>query len=159
MVGAPPMCGDPTGGGSSGGEESGGTSGAAGVTERAAADPGTTFCAQFTSSATCDLTPRMLGEAVIGECHWVTVIPVVPDGTCEATTLYETCIHVPVNGEPCIAAQSCGQVGLGVFGRAGCDDTIEIIVNPPARAYCQPPTDWPLCWPGDAASECSCLCA
>lgn len=155
MIGSPPMCGDEGETGEAGETGEGATTGAS---ARAGEDPGTVFCAQFTSSATCDRTPRMDGDALVGECRWVTVIPVVP-GTCEATTLYETCVHVPATGEPCVAAQSCGQVGLGVFGRVGCDDTIEVIVNPPGQAFCQHPTDWPLCWPNDSAGECSCVCS
>jgi hypothetical protein len=157
MIGDPPMCADDTGGSSETG--SGGSSGGeSGDGVQAGFDPGTGFCKQFTSAAACDLTPRTEGDDVIGECHWVTVIPVLA-GTCEATRLYETCVYVPVTGEPCIAAQSCGQIGLGVFGRTGCDGTIEVIVNPPRDAFCAPPSDWPLCWPDDTASECTCVCA
>jgi hypothetical protein len=157
MVGPPPECAD--GASSETGEtgEAGGSESTDGLEERAG-DPGTAFCAQFASSAACDHTPRMDGDAVVGECHWVTVVPVLP-GTCEATTLYETCVHVPVTGEACAAAQSCGQVGLGVFGRAGCDGTVEVLVNPPGQAFCAPPSDWPLCWPDDSAPECSCVCS
>ena len=154
MIGAPPEC--PVDG------EDSGETGTGGETEPDEPDepddPGTSFCARYTSAAACDLTPRMDGDTVIGECHWVTVIPVLP-GTCEATVLYETCVHVPVTGEDCAAPQSCGQVGLGVFGRAGCDGTIEVIVNPPGRSFCATPTDWPLCWGGDEAPECTCVCA
>lgn len=127
----------------------------------AAADPGTSFCAQFTSQAACDGTPRMDGEALIGECRWVRVVPVL-SGTCDATQLYDTCVHVPVDGRPCEAPGSCGQIGLGVYGRAGCDGTIEVIVVPPGQAFCASPTDWPLCWPrddGEMAPECSCICS
>lgn len=122
-----------------------------------AADPGTGFCAAFTSHAECDGTPRMDGDTLIGECRWITVVPVVP-GTCEATQLYETCVHVPVTGGPCEAPGSCGQIGLGVYGRDGCDGTVEIIVVPPGEAFCAAPTDWPLCWPDDSAPECTCVC-
>lgn len=121
-------------------------------------DPGTVFCGQFKSSAACDHTPRLDGDRIIGECHWVQVVPVLP-GTCEGTQLYETCIHTPVTGAPCVTAQSCGQPGLGVYGRTGCDGTIEVIVNPPGLAYCAAPTDWPLCWPDDARPECTCICS
>jgi hypothetical protein len=122
-----------------------------------APDPGASFCAGFTSHAACDGTARMDGDTVVGECRWTTVVPVVP-GTCEATQLYETCVHVPLTGGPCEAAGSCGQVGLGVYGREGCDGTVEIIVVPPGEAYCAAPTDWPLCWPDDTAPECTCVC-
>lgn len=152
MIGAPPEC---------DGEESGGTSEEGGSEGEAGAegeDPGTLFCAAFTSSAACDHTPRMDGDEVIGECHWVTVVPVLP-GTCEATVLYETCVHVPISGAACGAAQSCGQVGLGVYGRTGCDGTVEVIVNSPGQAFCAAPTDWPLCWPDDSAPECTCVCS
>jgi hypothetical protein len=127
----------------------------------AAPDPGTGFCAQFTSAATCDGTQRKDGETVIGECRWQQVVPVVP-GTCEATQLYNTCVHIPVDGGPCEAPGSCGQIGLGVYGRTGCDGTIEILVVPPGKAFCTSPTDWPLCWPkpdGDIAPECTCICS
>jgi len=127
----------------------------------AAPDPGTSFCAQFTNAATCDGTQRKDGESVIGECRWQQVVPVVP-GTCEATQLYNTCVHVPVGAGPCEAPGSCGQIGLGVYGRTGCDGTIEIIVVPPGQAFCASPTDWPLCWPRadeDVAPECTCICS
>ncbi len=127
----------------------------------AAPDPGTSYCAQFTSAATCDGTLRKDGEQVIGECRWWQVVPVVPGG-CEATTLYDTCVHVPVKPGPCEAPGSCGQIGLGVYGRTGCDGTIEIIVVPPGQAFCAAPTDWPLCWPrddADLAPECTCICS
>lgn len=132
-----------------------------GPAPRAAPDPGTSFCAQFTNAATCDGTQRKDGEQVIGECHWQQVVPVVP-GTCEATQLYNTCVHVPVSGGPCEAPGSCGQIGLGVYGRTGCDGTIEILVVPPGQAFCASPTDWPLCWPRadeDIAPECTCICS
>lgn len=148
MIGAPPEC-DGDGEASGGSEDGGGEGGV---------DPGTEFCAAFTSSAACDNTPRMDGDEVVGECHWVTVVPVLP-GTCEATVLYEACVHVPISGAACGAAQSCGQVGLGVYGRTGCDGTVEVIVNPPGQAFCAAPTDWPLCWPDDSAPECTCVCS
>lgn len=127
----------------------------------AAPDPGTAFCAQFTGQTKCDGALRMAGDTIIGECRWVRVVPVIA-GTCEATLLYDTCVHVPVDGGPCEAAQSCGQIGLGVFGREGCDGTIEILVVPPGQALCASPTDWPLCWPlddDDIAPECTCICS
>ena len=127
----------------------------------AAPDPGTSYCAQFTNSATCDGTLRKDGDQVIGECRWWQVVPVVPGG-CEATTLYDTCVHVPVKPGSCEAPGSCGQIGLGVYGRTGCDGTVEIIVVPPGQAFCAAPTDWPLCWPrddADVAPECTCICS
>jgi len=159
MIGPPPACqGEPDETGDSSGESGeSDESGASGDGERSE-DPGTSFCAAFKSSAACDHTPRLDGDVVIGECHWVTVVPVLA-GSCEATVLYETCIHVPISGDACATALSCGQVGLGVFGRAGCDGTIEVIVNPPGQAYCASPTDWPLCWPDDSAPECTCVCS
>lgn len=123
-----------------------------------APDPGTAYCAGFTNHAACDGTLRKDGDTVLGECRWTTVVPVIP-GTCEATQLYETCVHVPLTGGACEAAGSCGQVGLGVYGREGCDGTVEIIVVPPGEAYCAAPTDWPLCWPDDTAPECTCVCS
>lgn len=169
QMGPPPACNDdaPTTGESS---ETGDTTGddAEAVRREAdelsartggshAPDPGTAFCAGFTSHAACDGTPRMDGDVVVGECRWTTVVPVIP-GTSEATQLYETCVHVPLTGGACEAAGSCGQVGLGVYGREGCDGTVEIIVVPPGAAYCAAPTDWPLCWPDDTAPECTCVC-
>lgn len=100
----------------------------------------------------------MDGGALVGECRWVTVVPVVP-GTCEATVLYSTCVHIPYDGRDCEFAQSCGQIGLGVYGRTGCDGTVEVIVVPPGMAFCKAPTDWPLCWPDDTSPECSCICS
>jgi hypothetical protein len=153
MVGQPPACeDDPTGTGTDTGTDTDGE-----VEARAGEDPGTTFCAAFKNEAACDGTPRMDGEVQVGECRWVTVIPVLP-GTCEATVLYGACVHVPKDDEACGAALSCGQIGLGVFGRAGCDGTVEIVVNPPSQAFCKPPTDWPLCWPDDSSPECTCVC-
>jgi len=150
MIGAPPECdGEESGGSSEGGSDEGDGDGGE--------DPGTRFCGAFTSSAACDHTPRMDGDTQIGECHWVTVVPVLP-GSCEATVLYETCVYVPISGEACSAPQSCGQVGLGVYGRTGCDGTVEVIVNPPGQSFCAAPTDWPLCWPDDSAPECTCVC-
>jgi hypothetical protein len=155
MIGPPPACLEEE-------DETGGESGESGESEESGdgeeVDLGTSFCAALKSAAACDHTPRLDGDVVIGECHWVTVVPVLA-GTCEATVLYETCIHVPISGEACSVAQSCGQVGLGVFGRAGCDGTIEVIVNPPGQAYCAAPTDWPLCWPDDSSPECTCVCS
>jgi hypothetical protein len=127
----------------------------------AAPDPGTSYCAQFTSAATCDGAVRKDGEQVIGECRWWQVVPVVP-GSCDATQLYNTCVHIPIDGGPCEAAGSCGQIGLGVYGRPGCDGTVEIIVVPPGQSFCATPTDWPLCWPhpdADVAPECTCICS
>ena len=123
-----------------------------------AQDPGTVFCAAFDNHAECDGTLRMAGEAVVGECRWLSVVPVVP-GTCEATQLYSTCVHVPDDGSDCEAAQSCGQVGLGVYGRMGCDGKVEVIVVTPGQAFCHAPTDWPLCWPDETAPECTCICS
>jgi hypothetical protein len=170
QMGPPPVCeggsSSDTGDGSSGGESGAVTEAAfdegASLSSRTggsrAADPGTSFCAAFTSSAACDGTPRLDGERLIGECRWVTVVPVLP-GTCEATQLYNTCVHVPLDGSDCEAAQSCGQIGLGIYGRAGCDGTVEMIVVPPGQAFCAAPTDWPLCWPDDSSPECSCVCS
>ena len=173
QVGPPPACNaDPPSTGdtpTTGDTETGGEPTAVEVADdlsfqpapRAAPDPGTSFCAQFMNAATCDGTLRMDGDTVIGECRWQQVVPVVP-GTCEGTTLYNTCVHVPVDDGPCEAAGSCGQIGLGVYGREGCDGTIEILVVPPGQAFCVSPTDWPLCWPRadeDVAPECTCICS
>ena len=167
QMGPPPACNDDpptTGDASTGGESTGeaieqdehrlsqGPGGAR------AQDPGTAFCAAFDNHAECDGTLRMAGEAVVGECRWLSVVPVVP-GTCEATQLYSTCVHVPDDGSDCEAAQSCGQVGLGVYGRMGCDGNVEVIVVTPGQAFCHAPTDWPLCWPDETAPECTCICS
>jgi len=171
QMGPPPACNDDpptTGEASTGGESTGDSTGEAieaadqELSQRPgssrARDPGTVFCAAFDSHAECDGTLRMAGDVVVGECRWLSVVPVVP-GTCEATQLYSACVHVPDDGGDCEAAQSCGQVGLGVYGRTGCDGTVEVIVVPPGQAFCHAPTDWPLCWPDETAPECTCICS
>ncbi len=177
QMGPPPACnadtpttGDSTGGstGGSTGDSTGGSTGEAigqdasdlspGPGASRAQDPGTAFCGAFDTHAACEGTLRMEGDAVVGECRWTSVVPVIP-GTCEATQLYSTCVHVPHGGGDCEAAQSCGQVGLGVYGRTGCDGNVEVIVVSPGQAFCHAPTDWPLCWPDDTAPECTCICS
>jgi hypothetical protein len=171
QMGPPPACNaetPTTGDDSTGDASTGGSAGEAveadgrplsrGPGASRAQDPGTAFCGAFDTHAACEGTLRMDGDAVVGECRWISVVPVIP-GTCEANQLYSTCVHVPHGAGGCEAAMSCGQVGLGVYGRMGCDGNVEVIVVPPGQALCHAPTDWPLCWPDDTAPECTCICS
>lgn len=140
--GPPPECDDETGG--------------AGETEAAADEApalaeGTKTCAAIESGPACDGL-----EVEGGTCRWVDVVPVLP-GTCDVTSLYRACVFVPAVAS-CVPEAECGQVGLGVYGREGCDGTFEIFMVSSGDGFCGPPADWPLCAGDDPRPECSCAC-
>lgn len=146
--GDPPAC-DTTG-------ATGGTSAAATSEVTTGQDPedmsGEPFCAALTSAPACDGV-----AAPGGVCRWLDVVPVYP-GTCEVTQLYRTCVFVPAV-DACPTPTSCDQIGLGVYGRRGCDGAVELLVVGPSEGLCGPPAGWPLCDGADPAPECTCACS
>jgi hypothetical protein len=147
--GDPPAC-DDTGGpttGTTGAATTGGTSGQ--VPEDMS---GEAFCAALTSAPACDGV-----AAPGGVCRWLDVVPVYP-GTCEVTQLFRTCVFVPAV-DACPTPTSCDQIGLGVYGRRGCDGAVELIVVGPSEGLCGPPAGWPLCDGDDPPPECTCACS
>ncbi|MDC0675245.1 hypothetical protein [Nannocystis radixulma] len=146
--GDPPECGtDGTGGASTGEAEPTGTSGQ--VLEDMS--EGEAYCAALTSAPACDGIAH--GGGV---CRWLDVVPVYP-GTCDITQLYRTCVFVPDESE-CPVPTSCDQIGLGVFGRRGCDGAVELIMAGPSEGLCGTPAGWGLCAGADAPPECTCAC-
>lgn len=113
---------------------------------------GEAFCAALTSAPACDGV-----EHDGGVCRWLDVVPVYP-GTCEITQLYRTCVFVPAVAA-CEAPTSCDQIGLGVYGRQGCDGAVELLIVGPSVGLCGPPAGWPLCDGDDPPPECTCACS
>ncbi|HEY8379121.1 MAG TPA: hypothetical protein VIK91_21660 [Nannocystis sp.] len=148
--GDPPACDDTaatTGDPTSGGTTSEDTSGH--VSEDMS---GEAFCAARTSAPACEGI-----AAPGGVCRWLDVVPVYP-GTCDVTRLYRTCVFVP-DVPACDAPTACGQIGLGVYGRRGCDGAVELLVVGPSDGLCGSPAGWPLCDGDDPPPECSCACS
>jgi hypothetical protein len=140
--GDPPACDDPTGGAT--------TSTTGQVPEDMS--EGAAFCAALGSAPACD---GVVHDG--GVCRWLDVVPVYP-GTCEVTRLFRTCVFIPDEAE-CPTPTSCDQIGLGVFGRRGCDGAVELIVAGPSEGLCGAPAGWTLCDGDDPAPECTCACS
>lgn len=150
--GDPPVCGGGTTGATT--DMSSGTSSPA-TTEHVPDDMSSAaqaFCAGLTSAPACDGIAHAGGV-----CRWRDVVPVYP-GTCEVTQLYRTCVFVPGEDE-CPTPTSCGQIGLGVYGRRGCDDTVELVMVSPSDGLCGIPAGWTLCDGDDPPPECTCTCS
>ncbi|MCY0990343.1 hypothetical protein OV203_24600 [Nannocystis sp. ILAH1] len=151
--GDPPECGSDTEGSTGGATDSTGAepTGTSGQVPEDMSE-GEAFCAAQTSAPACD--------GIVhggGVCRWLDVVPVYP-GTCDITQLFRTCVFVPDEAQ-CPVPTSCDQIGLGVFGRRGCDGAVELIMAGPSEGLCGTPAGWSLCAGDDAPPECSCACS
>lgn len=151
--GDPPECGSDTEGSTGGATDSTGAepTGTSGQVPEDMSE-GEAFCAALTSAPACDGIAH--GGGV---CRWLDVVPVYP-GTCDITQLFRTCVFVPDEAQ-CPVPTSCDQIGLGVFGRRGCDGAVELIMAGPSEGLCGTPAGWSLCAGDDPPPECSCACS